>query len=292
MGPPTTDFQNADAVVNLLEEAATHCRNEKYRDHSVVRLPARGRLIATGDLHDNPVHFGKILEYARLDRSEHNHVYFHELIHGENLINGMDFSHRMLLRIAELKCRYPDQVHPILANHELSQLSGAGVTKGAGDSVEMFNQAVDWTFGDDAEHVSTSLNNFMRSWPIAIMTESGIMASHSLPAERSMPLFDPSIVNRDLAEDDLNPRTGSAYLMLWGRGHSDEHLKNLASIFGVTAFLLGHEHAHTGSKLVGKRALVLNSDHERGVILPINLTEEPDPEAWIWSAVPLGALPD
>lgn len=286
-----TNFQNAREVIPLLEKATNDCLHGEFRDQSVVRLPAHGQLIMTGDMHDHAIHLEKILNYAALDNHKDNHIFFHELIHGENLINGMDFSYRMILRMAELICRYPAQIHPILANHEISQFSQAGVSKGAGDQVQLFNTAVEWSFQDDAEEVSEMLYRFLRSWPIAIITDNGIMAAHSLPAERVMPLFDPTIINRPLIESDFTPRTGSAYLMVWGRHHSPEHLKQLAEMFGVKVFCLGHEHAESGYQLIGNNTIILNSDHERGVILPVDLSEEPKCSSWPWSVIPLGALP-
>ena len=285
-----TNFQDAEAVIDLLTRATTHCHDEIYRERSIVRLPARGRLLATGDLHDNPIHLDKIIRLAQLHKSPDHHVYLHELIHGENLINGMDFSHRMLLRVAELKCAFPNQVHPILANHELAQLTGAGVSKGAGDGVQLFNDAVDWTFAEDADAVSEALHEFLRAWPIALITESGVLCAHSLPSERALDRFDETLQTRDLVDADYESRTGAAYLMVWGRKHSDEHLDYLAQAFGVKAFCLGHEQAEAGAKLVGKRALVLNSDDEQGAVLPIDLAAEPDCKEWLWSVIRLGAF--
>jgi len=285
-----TNLQDADAVVDVLTRARDFCLNEAHREKSVVRLPARGRLVCTGDLHDNTIHLEKILSVARLDAEPDRHVYFHELVHGENLINGMDFSHRMLVRVAELKCAYPDQVHPILANHELSQFTGGGVSKGGGDSVRLFNDAIEWTFGEEADAVTRAVNEFLRAWPIAIMTESGLMCSHSLPSARVMDRFDPTILQRDLTEADYEPRAGSAYFMLWGRKHREEHLDRLAEMFGVEAFCLGHEHAEYGYKRLGRRAMILNSDHERGAVLPLDLARPPRPEDWPELMLPLGAL--
>ena len=40
-------------------------------------------------------------------------------------------------------------------------------------------------------------------------------------------------------------------------------------------FIRGHEYAETGFSVVEPNAIVLNTDHERGVYLPIDLVEEP-----------------
>jgi len=289
---PSIDYQNAEAVIELLERAAEHCRNEVHRDRSVVRLPNEGWLLATGDLHDNPFHLEKMLRAIRLDKSPDRHIILHELIHGENLINGMDFSYRMLCRVAEVKCEYPNQVHPLLANHELAQMTGRGVGKGAGDSVELFREALEFVFGsDDAARVEQAINAFIASWPLALITANGFLCAHSLPAEFAMKAFDPMVFDRDLVDEDYEPKTGSAYLMVWGRKHSADHLDRLADLFGVRLFCLGHEHAENGSLSVGKCAIVLNSDHERGAVLPIDLSaEDIDRDELLWSARPLNSF--
>ncbi len=284
------DTQDAQVVVDLFERAAEVCRTDRYRVASTVRLPREGILVATGDLHDNPLHLDRILRFTNLAASEHRHVIFHELIHGENLVNGMDFSHRMLIHLADLMIRYPNQIHPLLANHELAQLMGLGVTKGAGDSVKLFWEAVEYVFGEESESVRIAIGEFIRSWPIALITESGILCAHSLPSEFAMKAFDTNLLNRDLTEEDYAARTGSAYLMVWGRRHSADHLDMLAELFGVTMFCLGHEHAESGYHPVGRRGIILNSDHERGAILPIDLSAEPVRDDLLWAIRPVSGL--
>jgi hypothetical protein len=43
----------------------------------------------------------------------------------------------------------------------------------------------------------------------------------------------------------------------------------------VNLFILGHEHADNGYAIVEPNAIVLNTDHDRGVYLPIDLEHEP-----------------
>jgi len=285
-----TNFTDAQAVLDLLARAAAALGESPLRVGCAVRLPACGRLVATGDLHDNPYHLDKILRLAGLDASVDHHVTLHELVHGENLINGMDFSHRMILRAAELVTRYPQQIHPLLANHEMSQMTGRGVSKGAGDAVVLFNEAVEFTFGNEAAEVTDAINSFLRAWPLALVTKSGVLCAHSLPAEHVMKQFDATILDRELADADFEPRTGSAYLMVWGRRHGAAHLDHLADLFGVKAFCIGHEYAEAGSEPLGRRGIILNSDHERAAVLVLNLAEEPDPEQWVWAVRPLSSI--
>lgn len=265
-------------------------RSSPVRTGSAIRLPRRGRLLVTGDLHDNPEHFRKIVQVAKLDVSPDHHLVLHELIHGEHLLNGMDFSYRTLTNVANLICRFPGQVHPLLANHELSQLTGRGVSKGAGNSVNLFNDAVEYVFGDAAGEVTGAMHDFFLAMPLALITESGALAAHSLPNQAAMKSFDIDILNRDLTKEDYLSPTGSAYQMVWGRMYDESTSEKLAEAWGVEMFLLGHQHVETGIEQVLPRVIVLNSDHERAVVLPMDLSELPSAEEALISAIPLQAV--
>lgn len=236
------------------------------------------------------MHLAKVMHLAALDKSPDHHVFLHELIHGENLVNGVDLSHRMLLRAAQLKCDYPDQVHLILANHELAQMMNQGVSKGAGNSVELFNDGIEFAFGDDAAQVIAAMTAFMRAFPLALITESGILGAHSVPALPGIESFDFGIFNRDLTDADYTSSTGSAYRMVWGRRASQAHLEHLADRWGVRAFVLGHEHAETGCTPIGSMGVILNTDHEHAAVLALDLSADPSPADWPWSIQPLSAM--
>lgn len=269
----TVKLHDAEAVIEVLEHATRVMREAAVRRGCAVRLPARGRLLATGDLHDNPQHLQRIIELARLDDSAEHHVVLHELIHGEHLINSMDFSYRMLARVAELVVAYPAQVHPMLANHELSQMTGKGVSKGAGNSVELFNDALEYVFGDAWEEVSDAVKGFIRAMPLAIMSDGGVLCAHSLPSQRSMATFDLDILDRELTDDDYAAPAGSAYAMVWGRKYVPEQVAALAAHWNISLFCLGHQHVETGIETVMDGVVVLNSDHKHAKVLAIDLAE-------------------
>jgi hypothetical protein len=52
-------------------------------------------------------------------------------------------------------------------------------------------------------------------------------------------------------------------------------------------FILGHEKAEFGVKFVQPNAIILNSDHERGVYLPIDLDKPVRPEEAVGQVVAL-----
>jgi hypothetical protein len=255
----------------------------------VVRLPARGRLLVTGDLHDNPLHLTKVLQLARLRTSRDQHLVLQEMIHGEQLINGMDFSHRMLARAAELVLQFPGRVHPLLANHELAQLTGRGVSKGSGNRVELFNAGLEFVYGDACEEVAAAVGQFIRAMPVALLSAGGLMCSHSLPDAHMMHRFDWTLFERDLTSADLMAPSGSAYLLVWGRQYTDDSVEALARYLQVKLFCVGHQHVDMGYDLRHRRVLVLNSDHERGAVLPLDLARVPEPNEALALVRPLGA---
>ena len=85
---------------------------------------------------------------------------FHEVIHPDRLIGGVDTSWRSLLRIASLKIAHTESVHTLLANHELSQIVGSGIVKDGVRVVDAFNEGIALSFHDDAGQVQDSLESF------------------------------------------------------------------------------------------------------------------------------------
>ncbi|GAB4386109.1 MAG: hypothetical protein Kow0022_14230 [Phycisphaerales bacterium] len=237
------------------------------------------------------MHFARLLELAKLtDGSDPAHVTLHEIIHPDQLLGEVDFSYRALTRVAKLKADYPEHVHVLLANHELAQIVGAGIVKNGIRVVEAFNEGIEHTFGDEADDVKAAIEQFVRSMPLALRVHTprgDILCAHSLPGAAAMGRFDTSILERDLTDEDYEPRRGSAHLMVWGRDYDAEQLEDLVERWGVVMFILGHQHVPTGIELVEPNAIVLNSDHERGMYLKIDLSDPPSPERCLWDARPI-----
>jgi hypothetical protein len=102
-----------------------------------------------------------------------------------------------------------------------------------------------------------------------------------------MERFDPTVLTRDLTDADYEPRKGAAHLMVWGRGYDAEQIEDLVERWGINLFILGHEKADNGVKFIPPCAIVLNSDHERGVFLPIDLSHPPRAEEAVGMVVAL-----
>ncbi|MCC6660578.1 MAG: metallophosphoesterase [Phycisphaerales bacterium] len=318
--PFAINLGDADEVIGALRAGADANFAAACRRGSIDVIDPPGTLIATGDLHDNPLHFRRLVQAAglledqeagrrgnaeaeqaapaesgaaaSLGRAVPSHLLLHEIIHSDRLLNGMDFSYRALARVAALKAAHPTLVHTLLANHELSQMSGAGIVKDGVRVVEAFSEGVAHTFGDRAGDVGDAIRAFVRSMPLALRARTprgDILCSHSLPAPWAMQRFDATVLSRDLTDADYEPRQGAAHLMVWGREYDAGQMEDLVERWGVTMFVLGHEHVDEGVRFVPPCAVILNSDHERGVYLPIDLSHPPRAAEAPSLAVRLGA---
>lgn len=285
------DLRNADSVIRALADG-THANLEaRCRRGSIdvigpfAQEDPGAYLIATGDLHDNPLHLARVITAANLataptdgERTPRFHLTLHELIHADNIANQTDFSFRVLTRAAALKALFPEHVHLLLANHELAQRMNAEVMKEGVRCVQAFNNGVDQAFGPRADDVTEAINEFIASMPLALrvlMPGEGtdILCAHSLPAPELMDRFDPSIIHRDFRAADYEARKGSAHLMVWGRGHTPEQLISLGKTWDVGLFLLGHEKAERGTEIVPPCAVIINSDHAKGVYIRLKINE-------------------
>lgn len=286
----TIDMTNPQEVAQVLREGAQANFNASCRQGSIDHISAPGHLIASGDTHDHPRNFRAIVAAAGLDGefgSEPKHLTLHEIIHPDmkQPLPGqpapVDTSYQGLTRVAKLKTQYPEFVHFLLANHELAQAIDSLIVKNGVRCVEAFNAGIDQEFAHDpagAQEVRAAVKEFVLSMPIALRAscpQGDILCAHSLPGPGMMDRFDTSILTRDLTDQDYEPRVGSAHLMTWGRGYDHEQLEDLTERWGINLFILGHEHADNGYALVEPNAIVLNTDHDKGVYLPIDLDHQP-----------------
>jgi hypothetical protein len=285
----TLDLQSAESVRAAFAAGAEANRAASCRVASIDRITPPGSLIATGDLHDNPLHFARLMAAAGMSDGDGAdpalprpvHLVLHEIIHSDRLLNGMDFSYRALARVAALKAQFPERCHTLLANHELAQVFGAGIVKDGIKVVEAFNEGVEYAFGEEAAGVQGAIKDFILSMPLAlrcVCPGGDILVCHSLPTPALMERFDPTVLTRDLTEADYEPRRGAAHLLVWGRGYDAEQIEDLVERWGINLFILGHEKAENGVQLIPPCAVVLNSDHEKGVYLPIDLSAPPRAE--------------
>ena len=284
----TADLLDPSTVEGLFSAAAEANEATAGRRGGVVELPARGRLVVGGDLHDHGPNLERLLRLAALHASPDHHLVLQDLSHAHFRVNDRDLSIRALARVAALKERYPDQLHLIQSNHELAQYIGEPIFKSGVDLLGAFHQGLRYIYEDEASSVTEALHAFLGSLPLAVRTANGIFCAHSLPDPGELDRFDPDIIARAPSAADLAPG-GSAHRMVWGRRLTEDLIDALAKAWEARVFVLGHQNAPAGYAIDGsERALILASDHERGMALNARLAEEATMGRLLSWLVPLG----
>jgi hypothetical protein len=284
--PPTTD-----QVVDSFGIAAEENLGESARQGQIVELPDEGELWIAGDLHDHRRNFDRILDAVDLGSYRSRHLILHELIHGDRFDeNGADGSWETLYRAAELKCDFPNQVHFLMANHDLAQIYGEGIMKGGMSVCEAFNSGIQRDFGSRFGLVNAAITEFLLSMPLAVRTASGLFVCHSLPTDAQIDTFDYGVFGRSLTGADYLRRTGAVYQLVWGRNISPAATERFAEKVGAKILVTGHQPQESGYLVNGEHHLIIASDHNHGVILRADLAEEYTMETLVERIEFIGAL--
>ena len=277
-------------IIDLLNEGIKANNADKYRRDNLICLPAEGNLILTGDLHGHRRNFERIVNFADLANNPERHVVLQEIIHGgpEDPLGGC-LSFRLLFDVVRYKLSFPDRVHIILGNHDTAFINNSEVMKDGREMNRAMRMALDREFPEAGAEIELSIRQNLFSQPLAVRTDSRIWISHSLPGDHFIEKFDPQIMKRKLKVNDV-VRPGSAYLLTWGRRHSQALLDRLAGQFDVDVFVLGHQPQENGWKQAGENLIIIASNHNHGCLIPINLAQSYTVERLIESIVPLASL--
>ncbi len=277
-------------IIDLLNKGIEANNADKYRRDNLIYLPAEGSVIVTGDLHGHRRNFERIVAFADLANNLDRHIVLQEIIHGgtEDLLGGC-LSFRLLFDVVRYKLSFPDRVHIILGNHDTAFINNSEVMKDGREMNRAMRQAIDREFQQDADEVELAIRKNLFSQPLAVRTESRIWISHSLPGDRFIEKFDPQILHRQLKINDV-VRPGSAYLLTWGRRHSQSLLDKLAGKFDIEVFILGHQPQEKGWNQAGENLIIIASNHNHGCLLPIDLAQSYTVEQLLELVVPLASV--
>lgn len=274
----------------IYRQAAKLTREDPLLRGSTVVLPDYGQLVATGDLHGHRRNLERLMTYCDLEHAPMRHVILHEIIHEEpEGFAGADMSHEVLLQAAKWKTEYPDQVHFIQSNHELAQLTGQDISKGGRIVTFSFLAGVRDTYGPDSPIVIDAMMELLAAYPLAARTANRVLVTHSLPSPQTLPMFDPSVLDRHATSFDLRDG-GSAYLLVWGRHQIQEQLDMLAARWEVDCFICGHQPQETGYDVLHDRLIILASDHNHGTFLPFDLKKPMDVNTLVSAIRPLASI--
>ncbi|MCL2648017.1 MAG: metallophosphoesterase [Phycisphaerales bacterium] len=267
-------------VVDLLHAAAELNRRTPLRNAQMICFPSgigeseANELLVCGDLHNHARNFEKFQKVAALARFPRRHVLLQEIIHGGPLgPSGEDHSFDMLLQAAEWSRQFPGRVHFLLSNHDMAQVQKIAIMKDGYDLTDRFTRYINQYYGSSAPAVHDAFNQFVYSMPLAAITVSGVFFSHSLPGPRDLASFDATIVRRELTLADY-ARNGPVYQLIWGRYQNQEVLSTLSHAWWAELFVCGHQAQNEGHGILGDRMLIIDSSHNHGVFLPIDLSRQ------------------
>jgi hypothetical protein len=264
---------SADQAMEIFGSAADENLLSPLRQQQIVHLPAEGEVWMTGDLHDHRRNFDKLLHAVDLGNNPHRHLILHELIHGDHFDNsGAEDSWQMLYRAAELKCDFPEQVHFLLANHDLAQIHGEGIMKSGLSVCEAFTAGLKRDFGGVYQRVNVVVTEFLLSLPLAIRAANGLFFCHSLPTDSQIANFDFTVFDRALVGTDYKRKVGPVYQLIWGRGVTPAGVDQFLEKMNARMVITGHQPQETGFFANGERHLIVASDHNQGVFLPLDLS--------------------
>jgi hypothetical protein len=149
--------------------------------------------------------------------------------------------------------------------------------------------ALDREFMGASETVKLVIKQFLFSQPLAVKCHNGMFISHSLPGDRYGEKFDNRIFERQLRINDII-KPGSAYLLTWGRNHSQQLLNKMSKVLDADIFILGHQRQESGCSQAGSNLIILATDHDHGCLLPINLGKTYTVEELLDLIVPVASI--
>ena len=278
------------SIVDLLNKGSQACKTDRFRRGNVILLPAEGSSIMTGDIHGHRRNFERIITFTDLSNNPDRHVVLQEIIHGgPQDSEGGCLSYKLLFDAVRYKLEYPDRVHIIMGNHDTTVINDSKVMKNGKEMNEPMNLALEREFQQASADIKLAMRQFLLSQPLAVRCDKRIWMSHSLPGNHYVSKFDQEVLQKQLEPGDCI-KPGSAYLLTWGRNHSQHTLDTMAKLFDVDTFILGHQPQQQGWGRAGKNLIIIASNHNHGCLLPINLAQSYTIEQLNDSIVPLTSI--
>jgi hypothetical protein len=252
-------------------------RQTAGRSGHVVTLPNTpgGDVFITTDLHGDRLNFERILALADLEQQPLRHLVLQEICHGGPTYPGGlgCMSHLLLEDVAALKCAFPDRVHFILSNHELSEATDFPISKGGELQNVTFRMGLQLMYGEHTDTVHAALREFLLSCPAAVRFGQTIFVSHTLPprCDQREPGFD--FLHRDWQFEDVEPG-GDLFRFVWGRDFRRENAAVAADALEATLLIHGHEPCPLGVQTPNDLQIIIDSHGPLGryILAPLDRT--------------------
>ncbi len=197
-------------VLTTIRRATDLMRATPGRSGGIVAPREADDVMVVGDLHGNLPAFKKALTLAALDRNTRRHLVLQELVHGKLMYPDEkgERSHQLVDVVAALKCQYPDRVHVILGNHELSELTGRIIGKDGKALNLLFRQGIMTAYGAAADEIYEAYKGLFAAMPLAMRTANRVFVCHTLPDEDDLDRLDLSLLKADTWPPESMQRRG------------------------------------------------------------------------------------
>ncbi len=249
-----------EKILATVRKATLLMRATPGRSGSVISLDQAEEVMVVGDLHGNLPAFRKALVVAALNRNPRRHLVLQELVHEINKHeeDRPDRSHRLVDLVSALKCQYPDRVHLILGNHELSELTGRIIGKDGQALNLRFRQGLDQTYGPRTQDVYQAYLELFAALPLAVRTPNRVFVCHTLPDGPVLDSLDLELFKADHWPEEAMKRGGTIYALTWGRDTTPETADRYAAMIDSDWFITGHQPCDEGFRQANHRQLIID----------------------------------
>jgi hypothetical protein len=248
-------------TLSTVRRAAILSRATHGRKGSVVHLDDAEDVLVVGDLHGRLETLRLVLDEADLSGHPRRHLVLQELVHGPYTYpdDRGDRSHQMLDVAAALKCQFPDRLHLVLGNHELSELTGRPIAKNGAYLNALFRQGVETAYGAAAPEILAAYKELFAAMPLAVRTPNRVFICHTVPDGEDLDRFDVEILHKGVWPPESLARHGTVYALTWGRDTSPETADRFAAMVDADLFICGHQPCDEGFLRANHRQLIIDA---------------------------------
>jgi hypothetical protein len=174
------------------------------------------------------------------------------------LDDGGDKSHQLVDLVSALKCQYPDRVHLILGNHELSELTGRVIGKNGMLLNEQFRKGITTAYRPHDETVYQAYRTLFAALPLAVRTPNRVFLCHTIPDPTHLDTIDLSLLDADTWPPEAMKRGGTIYALTWGRNTEPETIDRFAAMVDADWFVTGHQPCEAGFRQANHRQIIID----------------------------------
>jgi len=261
----------------LFKQAVHAVRADKFRKGDVILLPPEGDIVISADMHGDLDNFEKIQEISDLENNPNRHVIIHELIH--NLYSkGKDRSYDILKEAVEWKVKYPNNVHMIIANHDLCEIDETPIRKDGKEIKLVFSDSTMRHLGKYGDKIRETCKQYLSNLPIGVRTASRLWISHSIP-QKFLNKFNLSMFMEGMTLGGVKNRMDAyrreiIHDLVWGRDFSEATAKRFAEKVKADNLIIGHERAVKGYLVPNSKTIILDSIGEEGCFIYLKLNKK------------------